>query len=66
LCEGLDYLKSKGLHQVQLEVRADNEPALNLYRQAGFVTVGKIKTFLGVSFIMTRPIAGVQNQISVS
>lgn len=57
LCEGLTYLKSKGLNQVQLEVRADNEPALNLYRQAGFVIAGKIKTFLGISFIMTRTIA---------
>ncbi len=32
--------KTLGLRQLQLEVRQSNEPALQLYRDAGFVEVG--------------------------
>jgi RimJ/RimL family protein N-acetyltransferase len=39
----------RGLHRVQLEVLADNEPALRSYRAAGFVEDGRMRESAWVS-----------------
>ena len=46
LAELLDFAK-KG--EVYLEVRTDNEPAINLYKSVGFATVGVRKRYYKVS-----------------
>lgn len=53
LRSGLDYLKSKSVSYVQLEVRADNLVALHLYSKEGFIPKAKIETAIGTSLIMT-------------
>jgi len=40
LANGLDYLRSRKVRRVKLEVLRDNIPALRLYQKAGFAPVG--------------------------
>lgn len=54
LRSGLDYLKNRPISYVELEVRADNLPALNLYKKEGFILRSEIQTALGTSLVMTR------------
>ena len=44
LTEGLSRLAARGVRSVHLEVRADNEPAIALYRRLGFELVGERRT----------------------
>jgi ribosomal-protein-alanine N-acetyltransferase len=37
----LDWARQNGIRTVDLEVRVSNEPAIRLYEEAGFVTVGR-------------------------
>lgn len=40
LCTAIDTAREQGAHRVLLEVRVDNEHAINLYRQFGFKPMG--------------------------
>lgn len=40
LCAAIDAAREQGAHRVLLEVRVDNEPAKDLYRQFGFKPMG--------------------------
>lgn len=42
-----DWARSRGACVLHLEVRADNDPALGLYRRLGFVVVGRRRDYYG-------------------
>lgn len=41
----IDEAKKKGIHAMTLEVRVSNEPAINLYKKKGFVSVATRKGY---------------------
>ncbi|MFT5422331.1 MAG: ribosomal protein S18 acetylase RimI-like enzyme [Phycisphaerales bacterium] len=43
----LEWLEDSGIQRTFLEVRADNEPALALYRSAGFETIAPLPDYYG-------------------
>lgn len=45
----IDFAKSCGLEVLQLEVRADNAPAIALYEKVGFQKMGLYKKFMKVN-----------------
>ena len=45
----IDFAKSCGLEVLQLEVRADNAPAIALYEKVGFQKMGLYKNFMKVN-----------------
>lgn len=46
ISQGLTYLQAHGLEQAQLEVRASNPSALNLYQRLGFRVSGETRLFV--------------------
>jgi len=50
---GIEYLK-KHTSTVKLEVRADNAPAIHLYKKNGFFELGRVKSKVGTSIIMIK------------
>jgi len=52
--EGLNYLKSKGIKSVKLEVRPDNLPAIKLYKKFGFEQIGMANDPQGKWIVMKK------------
>jgi len=50
---GMDYLASRGVKEVRLEVLPDNEPAIAAYRAVGFVERGRMRNVHGEWLVMT-------------
>jgi ribosomal-protein-alanine N-acetyltransferase len=40
-------LKQKGLNEIRLEVREDNNPAIKLYQKTGYQKMGRLETYYG-------------------
>jgi len=55
---GLDYLASRHVPRVRLEVRPQNAPAVHLYEKFGFVTVGRTHDTQGEWLIMLKKMDG--------
>jgi len=49
----MDYLASRGVKEVRLEVLPDNEPAIAAYRAVGFVERGRMRNVHGEWLVMT-------------
>ena len=45
----MDFSKRSGISVVSLEVRADNERAISLYKKYGFETIGLYKKFFNIN-----------------
>jgi ribosomal protein S18 acetylase RimI-like enzyme len=54
LKKGLEYLESKGVEEVKLEVRGSNKEAYNLYKKVGFVEIGRTRDLQGEWVIMKK------------
>jgi ribosomal protein S18 acetylase RimI-like enzyme len=52
--KGLKYLRSKGVDEVKLEVRGSNMEAYRLYKNAGFVEIGRTRDLQGEWVIMKK------------
>lgn len=57
LDQGLDYLQTRHVPQVRLEVRPDNLPAVRLYQRRGFYMVGETQDTQGRWSIMIKELA---------
>ncbi|WAM33257.1 GNAT family N-acetyltransferase [Caldicellulosiruptor morganii] len=51
---GLNFLKSRGVKQVKLEVRPDNLPAIKLYKKFGFYQIGMSQDPQGKWIVMKK------------
>ncbi|WPX08104.1 GNAT family N-acetyltransferase [Anaerocellum danielii] len=51
---GLEFLKSKGVKEVKLEVRPDNLPAIKLYKKFGFYQIGMSRDPQGKWIVMKK------------
>lgn len=51
---GLEFLKSKGVKEVKLEVRPDNLPAIKLYKKFGFYQIGMSQDPQGKWIVMKK------------
>jgi len=59
LFAGLEWATAMGAREVLLEVEADNEPALAVYRRMGFVALGRRADYYGTgrhALVMARPL----------
>lgn len=52
--KGLNYLKTKGVKWVKLEVRPDNLPAIRLYKKFGFYQIGMSQDPQGKWIVMKK------------
>jgi [ribosomal protein S18]-alanine N-acetyltransferase len=51
---GLEYLRSKGVKLVQLEVRPDNQAAKHVYEKSGFQSRGETRDSQGAWLVMVK------------
>jgi ribosomal protein S18 acetylase RimI-like enzyme len=50
---GMQYLASRAIHEVRLEVQPNNAPAIAVYRRAGFQERGRMRNAYGDWIVMT-------------
>jgi ribosomal protein S18 acetylase RimI-like enzyme len=50
---GLDYIATRGVPEVRLEVEPDNAPAIAAYREVGFTERGRMRNAYGDWIVMT-------------
>ncbi|MDK2879876.1 MAG: [ribosomal protein S18]-alanine N-acetyltransferase [Thermoanaerobacteraceae bacterium] len=51
---GINYMESRGIKRIKLEVRPDNTPAVRMYEKYGFRPAGRAKDLQGDWLIMVR------------